>query len=181
MPNLHVLWLEFLSWSPIIYLNGPGLYGGFIPLLFSILFLSNALRQYRKSILSRTSYSILILFFWLLCLTISWCFYRWGAIGLHAFPTPEIVWPILALVLREPALTFLSYPLAFTSTLIVDVYAAGQNEHWVHGFWFGVGGAGFHDALFLTPLFTFVLTSGAYLLSKRLHASFGLFAKPRGR
>ncbi|MDX5935605.1 hypothetical protein [Acidithiobacillus thiooxidans] len=47
--------------------------------------------------------------------------------------------------------------LSFFGLLIDDVFAAGQYGHWAGNFWFGVGGAGFHDGLFIGPVTTLAL------------------------
>jgi hypothetical protein len=66
----------------------------------------------------------------------------------------------------------LAYPLTFIGTLIPDLYGAGIAADWQRGWFFGVGGAGFYDALFLVPLETLVV---AVVLNR-----FGTFMRKRG-
>lgn len=77
---------------------------------------------------------------------------QWGVLGLHVFTGSIIVWPLLVFLLGERFPWPLAYPLAFSSTVIPDLYGAGTAAQWKSGWFFGVGGAGFQDGLFLVPL-----------------------------
>ena len=66
----------------------------------------------------------------------------------------------------------MAYPLTFIGTLIPDLYGAGMAADWSGGWFFGVGGAGFHDGVFLVPLETWI---AAAVLN-----TFGTFMRKRG-
>jgi len=80
----------------------------------------------------------------------------WGVLGLHLFTGGFVIWPVLVLLLGDRFPWPLAYPLAFIGTLIPDLYGAGMAAHWSSGWYFGVGGAGFRDGLFLMPLETLI-------------------------
>ncbi len=96
----------------------------------------------------------------------------WGITGLHLFTGGFVIWPILVLLLGDRFPWPLAYPLTFIGTLIPDLYDAGTAADWQNGWFFGVGGAGFRDGLFLVPLETLM---AAAMLNK-----FGIFMRKRG-
>ena len=96
----------------------------------------------------------------------------WGITGLHLFTGGFVVWPVLVLLLGDRFPWPLAYPLTFIGTLIPDLYDAGTAADWQNGWFFGVGGAGFRDGLFLVPLETLI---AAAVLNK-----FGTLMRKRG-
>ena len=96
----------------------------------------------------------------------------WGITGLHLFTGGFVIWPLLVLLLGDRLPWPLAYPLTFIGTLIPDIYGAGMAADWSSGWFFGVGGAGFQDALFLVPLETLI---AAVVLNR-----FGIFMRKRG-
>lgn len=97
---------------------------------------------------------------------------HWGITGLHLFTGGFVIWPVLVLLLGDRFPWPLAYPLTFIGTLIPDLYGAGMAAEWAGGWFFGVGGAGFHDGLFLMPLETLI---AAAVLNR-----FGMFLRKRG-
>ncbi|MBU2805400.1 hypothetical protein HF283_09825 [Acidithiobacillus ferrooxidans] len=114
----------------------------------------------------------LIIAFLLFAVTMGLVTQYWGILGLHLFTGSLIVWPVVVLLLGDRFPWPLAYPLAFIGTLIPDIYGAGIAADWSGGWFFGVGGAGFHDGLFLVPLDTLI---AAVLLNQ-----FGIFMRKRG-
>ena len=96
----------------------------------------------------------------------------WGITGLHLFTGGFVVWPVLVLLLGDRFPWPLAYPLTFVGTLIPDLYGAGIAADWQNGWFFGVGGAGFRDGLFLVPLETLI---AAAVLNK-----FGILMRKHG-
>ena len=96
----------------------------------------------------------------------------WGITGLHLFTGGFVIWPILVLLMGDRFPWPLAYPLTFIGTLIPDLYGAGMAADWSGGWFFGAGGAGFHDGLFLVPLETLIV---AAILNQ-----FGIFMRKRG-
>ena len=97
---------------------------------------------------------------------------HWGITGLHLFTGGFVIWPVLVLLLGDRFPWPLAYPLTFIGTLIPDLYGAGMAADWSRGWFFGVGGAGFHDGLFLVPLETLVVAA--------IMNPFGTFMRKRG-
>ena len=122
----------------------------------------------------------LIVGFLLFAWTIGISLEKWGITGLHIFTGSIILWPLLVFLLGDRFPWPLTYPLAFFSTLIPDLYGAGTASHWQTGWFFGVGGAGFQDGLFLIPLKTVLASAVLSLLQKWLRRQ-GLFASPSVR
>ena len=96
----------------------------------------------------------------------------WGITGLHLFTGGFVIWPVLVLLLGDRFPWPLAYPLTFIGTLIPNLYGAGIAADWTGGWFFGVGGAGFRDGLFLVPLETLIV---AVVLNQ-----FGIFMRRRG-
>ena len=96
----------------------------------------------------------------------------WGITGLHLFTGGFVIWPVLVLLLGDRFPWPLAYPLTFIGTLFPDLYGAGMAADWSDGWFFGVGGAGFHDGVFLVPLET--------LIAAAVLNQFGTFMRKRG-
>ena len=96
----------------------------------------------------------------------------WGITGLHLLTGGLVIWPVLVLLLGDRFPWPLAYPLTFIGILIPDLYGAGMAADWSRGWFFGVGGAGFQDALFLVPLET--------LIAAAVLNPFGTFMRKRG-
>lgn len=179
--TVHYLWLVFQTWPLVVYLEGPGFYGAGIPFTVSLLILlwvfsGSAEKIYKKihgnrsrlfwkehwkNHYSETIHRFngeLLIGFLLANVTIGHYTGYWTSVGYHFFDAGIIFWPVIALL--EDSFPFLlAYPLTFFGMLADDVFASGQYSHWTQNFWFGVGGAGFHDGLFIGPLTALVLTS----------------------
>ncbi|MHB8354272.1 MAG: hypothetical protein ACYDCF_07560 [Burkholderiales bacterium] len=96
----------------------------------------------------------------------------WGITGLRLFTGGFVIWPLLVLLLGDRFPWLLAYPLTFIGTLIPEIYGVGVAADWSGNWFFGVGGAGFQDALFLVPLETLI---AAVVLNP-----FGTFMRKRG-
>ena len=96
----------------------------------------------------------------------------WGITGLHLFTGGFVIWPVLVLLLGDRFPWPLAYPLTFIGTLIQALYGAGMAADWSNGWFFGVGGAGFRDGVFLVPLET--------LIAAAVLNQFGIFMRKRG-
>ena len=96
----------------------------------------------------------------------------WGITGLHLFTGGFVIWPVLVLLLGDRFPWPLAYPLTFIGTLIPEIYGVGVAADWSGNWFFGVGGAGFQDALFLVPLET--------LIAAAVLNTFGTFMRKRG-
>lgn len=145
---LHLLWLEFLAQPLVVYVQGPAQVSVVLPILFC-LWIARRTAMPQKSVL------FMVLGLFVLDLMVEFASAYWSTQGLHFFPASELVWPVLVfLVGRERFSPWWSYPLAFLGGLIPDVFLAGQYMRWGAGFWEGVGGAGWHDALWISPLTT---------------------------
>ncbi len=183
--TLHYFWLVFQTWPLVVYLEGPSLYGAGIPFVVSLLilfwvFARNIARIHKRMTvkpiknIKNTSHPLWIRFqqsapdtrtlpaqiivgFFLTNIVIGHYSGYWGNTGYHFLNTAIIFWPTLILLgARIPVL--MVYPLTFLGMLFVDVYAAGQFGQWGTNFWFGVGGAGFHDGLFIGPVTALALS-----------------------
>ena len=142
-------WLNIESWAPVIYVDDPGtLVVAMIPALISIGILLKYWRQVKDQ--------QIILGFLLFAVIMGMFTQYWGITGLHLFTGGFVIWPVLVLLLGDRFPWPLAYPLTFIGTLIPDLYGAGMAADWSGGWFFGVGGAGFQDALFLMPLETLV-------------------------
>ena len=96
----------------------------------------------------------------------------WGITGLHLFTGGFVIWPVIVLLLGDRFPWPLAYPLTFIGILVPDLYGAGMAADWTGGWFFGVGGAGFRDGLFLVPLETLIVST---VLNQ-----FGIFMRKRG-
>ncbi|MGK9452049.1 hypothetical protein ACSSZE_12465 [Acidithiobacillus caldus] len=145
---LHLLWLDFLAQPWVVYVQGPAQVSVVLPVLFSLWI------ALRTPIPPKTVL-LLVLGLFVLDLLVAFASAYWSSRGLHFFPAGELIWPVLVfLVGRERFSPWWSYPLAFLGGLFPDVFLAGQYLHWSPGFWVGVGGAGWHDELWISSLTT---------------------------
>ena len=157
--------LQFYHALVSLYLNDlRTLVGAVIPCLISLgLFLKYAHQIKDPQI---------ILGFLFFAVTMGLFTQYWGITGLHLFTGGFVIWPILVLLLGDRFPWPLAYPLTFIGIVIPDLYGAGMAADWSGGWFFGVGGAGFHDGLFLMPLETMI---AAAMLNQ-----FGIFMRKRG-
>ena len=159
------LLLNFLSSLPAIHFSHPEmLIGTALPALISIGLLLKYWRQVKDQ--------QIILGFLFFAVTMGLFTQYWGITGLHLFTGGLVIWPILVLLLGDRFPWPLAYPLTFIGTLIPDLYGAGMAADWSGGWFFGVGSAGFQDALFLVPLET--------LIAAAVLNTFGTFMRKRG-
>ena len=162
---LHLKWLQLLSLPLSVYLlNIMTIEGIILPTLFSIGLLWKYWRQVKDQ--------KIILGFLLFAVTLGLFTQYWGITGLHLFTGGFVIWPILVLLLGDRFPWPLAYPLTFIGILIPDLYGAGMAADWSGGWFFGVGGAGFHDGLFLMPLET--------LIAAALLHQMGIYLRKRG-
>ena len=138
--------------------------GTAVPLFISILLLLKFWRQ--------AKHQQIILGFLFFAVTMGLFTQYWGITGLHLFTGGFVIWPVLVLLLGDRFPWPLAYPLTFIGTLIPNLYGAGIAADWTGGWFFGVGGAGFRDGLFLVPLETLIV---AVVLNQ-----FGIFMRRRG-
>ncbi len=162
---LNLEYLRFLSAPIAVYLTGiNNLEGAILPALISIGLLLKYWRQVKDQ--------RIIIGFLFFAVTMGLFTQYWGITGLHLFTGGFVIWPILVLLLGDRFHWPVAYPLTFIGTLIPDLYGAGIAAEWQNGWFFGVGGAGFLDGLFLVPLETLI---AAAVLNK-----FGIFMRKRG-
>lgn len=192
--TVHLLWLEFQAQPLVVYLEGPSLYGAGLPFLVSLLILyrfpfipmtlfreaiQNVMR-YGQNIgqqASEDTFRQTIVGLFLGSVVIGAFTGYWTDLGYHFFDAGILVWPLLAFL--SPAFHPLwAYPLTYFAMLFDDVWGAGQWGHWAGDFWFGVGGAGFHDGLFIGPATALILSIALASLSWMFRKSrFHLFAE----
>ena len=162
---LHLKWLQFLALPLSVYLfNVMTIEGAILPALIS----TGLLLKYWRQVKDQK----IILGFLLFAVTMGLFTQYWSITGLHLLTGGLVIWPLLVLILGDRFPWPLAYPLTFIGTLIPDIYGAGMAADWSGGWFFGVGGAGFRDALFLVPLEALI---AAVLLNR-----FGIFMRKRG-
>ena len=162
---MHLQWLWFLSTPLPNYLSSNAvLEGAILPALISIWFFLKYWRQVKDQ--------QIILGFLLFAVTMGLFTQYWGALGLHLFTGGFVIWPVLVLLLGNRFPWPMAYPLTFIGTLLPDLYGAGMATNWTNGWFFGVGGAGFQDALFLVPLETMMAAAAMHY--------FGILMRKRG-
>lgn len=150
--TVHLLWLEFQTFPIVVYAEGPGLSGAILPSLFSAFvvlhdwpLLKQLSVQWHKFLGGGA----------LMCAVIGMSTGYWGGAGYHFLDAGLLLWPVIALL--SPAFrAWWAYPLTFFPMLLVDVVGAGQYGHWMGDYWFGVGGNGFQDGLFIGPATTLI-------------------------
>jgi len=162
---LHLEWFWFLATPVPNYLSSNAvLESAILPTLISIWLLLKCWRQVKDQ--------QIIVGFLLFAVTMGLFTQYWGAVGLHLFTGCFVIWPILVLLLGDRFPWPLAYPLTFMGTLLPDLYGAGMAANWTGGWYFGVGGAGFQDGLFLFPLETVIAAAMMYY--------FGIFMRKYG-
>jgi len=163
---IRLEWLQFLAIPISVYLfNIMTIEGAIIPALLSIGILLKYCRQVKDL--------QIILGFLVVAVTMGLFTQYWGITGLHLFTGGLVIWPVLVLLMGDRFPWPLAYPLTFIGTLLPDVYGAGMAADWQNGWFFGVGGAGFQDGLFLVPMETLI---AAAVLNR-----FGILMRKRGR
>ena len=160
------LLLNFLSSLPAIHFSHPEALIGTV--LLPVLLSTGLLLKYWRQVKDQQ----IILGFLFFAVTMGLFTQYWGITGLRLFTGGFVIWPLLVLLLGDRFPWLLAYPLTFIGTLIPDIYGAGMAADWSGGWFFGVGGAGFQDALFLVPLETLI---AAVVLN-----TFGTFMRKRG-
>ena len=163
---LHLEYLWFLASPQVVYVtSGPNtLEGAILPALIS----TGLLLKYWRQVKDQQ----IIVGFLLFAVIMGLFTQYWGVTGLHLFTGGFVIWPILVLLLGDRFPWPLAYPLTFIGTLIPDIYGAGMSANWSSGWFFGVGGAGFRDGLFLVPLET--------LIAAAVLNQFGIIMRKRG-
>lgn len=84
---------------------------------------------------------------------------QWEEDGLHVFAATGVGMTFVCIAFRTSP--WLVYPMTFFSALVVDLILAINHPSYPYG----VGGAGFGDALFVMPVFLTLATIGANRLS----------------
>ncbi|MHB1495438.1 MAG: DUF1614 domain-containing protein [Acidithiobacillus sp.] len=162
---LHLEYLQLLALPIPVYLfNIMTIEGAILPALIS----TGLLLKYWHQVKDQQ----IIVGFLLFAVIMGLFTQYWGITGLHLFTGGLVIWPILVLLLGDRFPWPLAYPLTFIGTLIPDLYGAGMAADWSGGWFFGVGGAGFHDGVFLVPLET--------LIAAAVLNQFGTFMRKRG-
>ena len=161
MTWMHLEYLQFRSLPLFIYLTDPlSQEGAVIPFLISLVLSLKYLRRIQDQ--------QIILGFLFFAITMGLFTQYWGITGLHLFTGGLMIWPLLVFLLGDRLPWPMTYPLAFIGTLIPDLYGAGMMNHWTGRWFFGVGGAGFHDGLFLVPLETVIAAALLHQLGNYL-------------
>ena len=156
---LSITWLECLALPVSVYLfNIMTLEGAIIPTLISTILLLKFWRQAKDQ--------QIILGFLFFAVTMGLFTQYWGVTGLHLFSGGFVIWPVIVLLMGDRFPWPLAYPLTFIGMLIPDLYGAGMAANWSSGWFFGVGGAGFRDGLFLVPLETLVVAAVMHWFGK---------------
>ncbi|WP_226854496.1 hypothetical protein [Acidithiobacillus ferriphilus] len=162
---LRLEWLSFIALPITNYLLNPlTLEGAVLPTLIS----TGLLLKYWRQVKDQR----IIIGFLFFAVTMGLFMQYWGITGLHLFTGGFVIWPVLVLLLGDRFPWPLAYPLTFIGTLIPDLYGAGMAANWSSGWFFGVGGAGFQDGVFLVPLETLI---AAAVLNR-----FGILMRRRG-
>ncbi|MBN6742007.1 hypothetical protein JKG47_15985 [Acidithiobacillus sp. MC6.1] len=163
-------YLGFTFIDPWSFFSNPLTQEGFcLPALFSLwIFLKYTTKT------SWTNWKMLLTVE-AVCVLAGWVSLRWGSTGLHIFDLGFIMFPIIA-YLRPSIPMALFYALDFLIGLSGDVWGDIWTFHFQQGWYFGIGGAGFHDSLFLAPLETLaaciVLRYGLAFLSRYMRRPF---------
>ena len=116
------------------------------------------------------------LLFMLLTITVSisaWLS-RWDSGGLHVFTAGLVCWPLMVMRFPDDFPWEMAYPMAFLSVLTPDICKAGALAAWRDGWFFGIGGGGFHDGDFIAPALTLVAAFTIHLCQKRGMFAFGV-------
>lgn len=149
---VHLQYLYFLSYPEVFFWEGNGAIGFGVPLLVSMLILARRRRPIRIN--STLVYMALIE---VADIAMGIASSHWSRGSLGMFPAGEVIWPVVILMGMDIQVTTV-YPLTFVGALVPDLYEGGSLEHWEGAWYSGVGGAGFHDGLFIIPLCTLLLS-----------------------
>jgi len=151
---LHLEWLRLLAQPLIIYFEGPALVSVFLPLLVCG-WIALRVPFPRSPGAQRQTTLLLLVAFFLLGVLISVKTAYWTGLGLHFFAAPELIWPLAVWFLGPQKFSpWWAYVFAFFGEVVPDFLLAGSYFHWSGNFWFGVGGAGIGDEVFIAPLTT---------------------------
>ena len=130
-----------------IYFDTPETIHGF---LFPFLLSALVMFAYRKS----WSWEMMAALF--AAMAVAWTTAYMGHSGLHTFPVEVFFLVVLAWRKKgEPFPLMLGYAFAFYTALSSDVihgFLHPADGMWQTWYW-GIGGAGFHDGLFIAPIF----------------------------
>ncbi len=159
-----MLWLEFLGLPFMVYMDGQGLIGAILPALFGFFIITHDWKTITHQ--SKLFYKLVGVGV-VLCVTVGIGTGYWTTLGYHYLDAGLLFWPVVALI-DDDFRPWWAYPLTFFPSLSVDVLGAGQHAGWAGNYWFGVGGAGFHDGLFIGPLTTLICALCCSLLGKYL-------------
>ncbi len=166
-----------------IYLDTPETIHGF---LFPFILSALSILAYRKSWTWEMTSALVA------AIAVAWATAYMGQRGLHTFPVEAFILVVLAWRKKgtpckgEPFPLMLGYAFAFYTALSSDVIhgllhpADGMWQTW---YW-GIGGAGFHDGLFVAPifgLFAVLLTRFGVWLSVQLNHINRRYALRRGK
>lgn len=147
------------------YLHSPALYGAVIPAIVSFYLFRRGMRRW---LFGYSDYEFYRLILFVLSAGCAYYSAYWTNGQLHFINLSVAYWPLYALIDARFSVT-LAYPLTFLAGLITEVVRSGLQYHWSPTFWSGIGGAGWHSALFLYPLLSVAL---AYLLRVTLAKKF---------
>lgn len=145
----HLLWLYFLANPLVVYIQGPAKISVVVPVLLTILI--------GRTVRFPVSHWRFVLFWMMAGIGISFVTAYWTPLGLHFFNPSQIVFPVAVWIFGWRFFSpWWAAILTFWNNLIPDFCMAGIHQNWVQNFWFGVGGAGLHDALFLSTVTTLI-------------------------
>lgn len=156
------LLIEYLH---IYFGNTKTLEGVVIPSLVSIIIL---LMQWRF-----TKRKPLIFMLLAITVFISISLSHWDSGGLHVFTAGLGFWPLMVMLSPDDFPWEMTYPMAFLSVLVPDIYCSGAMSVWRTGWFFGIGGGGFHDGDFIAPALTLLAAFTIRLCQKRGMFAFG--------
>lgn len=149
-----------------IYFDQPETLHGF---LFPFLLSALVLFAHRKSWTWEITAALIA------AMSVAWTTVYMGHLGLHTFPVEVFFLAVLAWRKKdEPFPLMMGYAFAFYTALSSDVIHGllhPTDGMWQTWYW-GIGGAGFHDGLFIAPLFglfAVLLTRFGKWLSTRLN------------
>ena len=138
-----------------IYVTTPETFHGFImPLVLSVALAYN----YRRYL------SATLIFALFMSMVLAWNTSYMGHTGLHTFPVEYFVLGLL-IWKNEPFTVALAYPFSFFTALSSDVINGllhPANAFW-YTWYYGIGGAGFHDGLFIDPLYGIIAVIIVYM------------------
>lgn len=150
----------------IYFYQSETIYGFLFPFLLSAL----VMFAYHKSWTCEMSIALIA------AISVAWATAYMGHRGLHTFPVEVFFLALLTWRKEgEPFPLMLGYAFAFYTALSSDIIHGllhPMDGMWQTWYW-GIGGAGFHDGLFIAPLFglfAVLLTRFGKWLSQRLNS-----------